>query len=219
MISLEKYSDKCYAVFGDTKEHKDQLKELGGKFNNNLKGRPGWVFHISKKDTIEKFVSDKCSSMPLLYLNSPILHPLKTTRSLFNTNTDPNAPPKGSSLSVESSQEKDGITIEDYSVKSFAVFGNTKEFKDKLAELGGKYNPNLKGQAGWVFSNKNRPNVDEWYKNTISVVDDDMETVSTIDCSEVLESGRKMVPKRYKFSSDVICSDDDETPIIRLLRK
>ena len=41
MISLEKYSDKCYAVFGDTKEHKDQLKELGGKFNNNLKGRPG----------------------------------------------------------------------------------------------------------------------------------------------------------------------------------
>ena len=53
------------------------------------------------------------------------------------------------------------IEIVDYSEKSFAVFGNTIAIKDKLKELGGKYNANLKRddekEPGWIFlSNKNK---------------------------------------------------------------
>ena len=46
-----KYSEKCIAVFGDTKPIKDSLKELGGKFNMNLthngEKKPGWIFPTS----------------------------------------------------------------------------------------------------------------------------------------------------------------------------
>ena len=46
--------------------------------------------------------------------------------------------------------------IIDYSEKALAVFGNTRQIKDQLKELGGRFNPKLthEGQkkAGWIFS-------------------------------------------------------------------
>jgi len=57
------------------------------------------------------------------------------------------------------------LTIIEYSEKSFVVFGTkTKEIKEKLKELGGKYNPSLKHQdgssfPGWIFSKKNEEKV------------------------------------------------------------
>lgn len=40
------------------------------------------------------------------------------------------------------------LYIEMYSEKSFAVFGETKAFKDTLKALNGKFNPNLKVRQG-----------------------------------------------------------------------
>ena len=52
----------------------------------------------------------------------------------------------------------EGVEIVDYSEKAIAVFGNTKEIKEQLKELGGKFNPALKYEggkrAGWIFSKK-----------------------------------------------------------------
>jgi len=41
------YSEKAFAIVGDTKAHRKQLKQLGGRFNRNLKCGAGWIF--SKK--------------------------------------------------------------------------------------------------------------------------------------------------------------------------
>lgn len=41
------YSEKAFAVVGDTKSRKAQLKKLGGRFNPRLKCGAGWIF--SKK--------------------------------------------------------------------------------------------------------------------------------------------------------------------------
>lgn len=47
------------------------------------------------------------------------------------------------------------LKIINYSDKSIVVVGDgTKTHKDSLKELGGKYNPNLSGGAGWIFSKK-----------------------------------------------------------------
>lgn len=58
-------------------------------------------------------------------------------------------------LNIETSCD---IFLVDYSVKAIAIFGNTKEIKDQLKKLGGKFNNNLTynniKQAGWIFSNK-----------------------------------------------------------------
>lgn len=44
--------------------------------------------------------------------------------------------------------------MEEYNDRSFAVRGDTKRYKDSLRQIGGRWNPNLKGGAGWIFSKK-----------------------------------------------------------------
>lgn len=59
------------------------------------------------------------------------------------------------------------LTIENYSDKSFVVRGETKPHKDKLKELQGKWNSNLTGGGGWIFSNKHREAVNK-YLNSLT---------------------------------------------------
>lgn len=49
-----------------------------------------------------------------------------------------------------------GVEIQDYSEKSFVVFGNTKSIKETLKSLGGRFNPYLTVGAGWVFSKQKK---------------------------------------------------------------
>lgn len=51
-MELSQYSDYSIAVMGDTKPHKDKLKELGGKYNGKLKTGPGWIFPKKSQDSI-----------------------------------------------------------------------------------------------------------------------------------------------------------------------
>lgn len=53
----------------------------------------------------------------------------------------------------------EGIEIVDYSDKAIAVIGNTKPYKGKLMELGGRFNKALKCGAGWVFQKTKKDEV------------------------------------------------------------
>ena len=57
-------------------------------------------------------------------------------------------------LKVEEEKIDHSINIVDYSEKSFAVIGDTKEYKDDFKKLYGRWNPNLKCGKGWIFSKK-----------------------------------------------------------------
>lgn len=64
VLSTVDYSDKTFIVFGDaTKTYKEQMKELGGRFNGRLKerpgfpGGPGWIFLVKYKPQVFKFVN------------------------------------------------------------------------------------------------------------------------------------------------------------------
>lgn len=59
------------------------------------------------------------------------------------------------------------IRIEEYSDKAFCVRGPTKPFKQELKDLGGRWNPNLKGGEGWIFRNVDRDAVDEWFDSLV----------------------------------------------------
>jgi hypothetical protein len=52
------------------------------------------------------------------------------------------------------------LFIVDYTEKAIAVFGETKSYKNKLSEIGGKYNASLthenEKKAGWIFSKAKR---------------------------------------------------------------
>lgn len=51
--------------------------------------------------------------------------------------------------------------IIDYSEKAIAVIGDTRDIKDKLKNLGGRFNPKLSCGAGWIFSKKQRAEVEK----------------------------------------------------------
>jgi hypothetical protein len=59
-IEFIRYSDKAFAIFGDTKPLKDKLKEMGCKFNPFLKynGEPrkGWIVSAKKEQLVREFL-------------------------------------------------------------------------------------------------------------------------------------------------------------------
>lgn len=53
-------------------------------------------------------------------------------------------------------QESTGIQIVEYSDRAIAVIGDTYPVRDKLKNLGGRFNSRLSCGAGWVFSRNRR---------------------------------------------------------------
>lgn len=55
-IQIIDYSEKSFAVIGETKVIKDQLKQLGGSFNPRLNCGAGWIFSKKKLDEVKAFL-------------------------------------------------------------------------------------------------------------------------------------------------------------------
>lgn len=59
-LEMVDYSEKAIAVFGDTKAIKEQLKELGGRFNPSLnyngEKRAGWIFSKKQADKVKELI-------------------------------------------------------------------------------------------------------------------------------------------------------------------
>ena len=64
----------------------------------------------------------------------------------------------------QEAEELPKFRIIDYSEKAIAVVGDTKDIKDQLKALCGRFNPNLSCGAGWIFSKKMRPEVEKLLK-------------------------------------------------------
>ena len=56
-INIIDYSDKAFAVVGDTKSVKDDLKKMGGRFNSKLSCGCGWIFSNKMRGEVERFIS------------------------------------------------------------------------------------------------------------------------------------------------------------------
>ena len=55
-LNITSYSEKSFVLRGDTKIHKEKIKEMGGKWNRNLKGGPGWIFSNNKRSIVDKWI-------------------------------------------------------------------------------------------------------------------------------------------------------------------
>lgn len=67
-VRIIDYSEKAFALVGETKTIKDNLKSLGGRFNSKLSCGAGWIFPKSKLTTVQAFldmgVMEKRESAP-----------------------------------------------------------------------------------------------------------------------------------------------------------
>lgn len=58
-LELIDYSEKSFAIIGETKPIKETLKTLGGSFNGRLSCGPGWIFSKSKIDIVKQTLNIK----------------------------------------------------------------------------------------------------------------------------------------------------------------
>lgn len=59
-MQIKDYSDVSFVLHGEeTKTHKEKIKELGGRYNRNLKDiGSGWVFSMKKKNDVIAWLKD-----------------------------------------------------------------------------------------------------------------------------------------------------------------
>lgn len=60
---------------------------------------------------------------------------------------------------TDESVKSSGLTVIDYSEKAVAVIGDTKAVKDRLKEMGGRFNAKLSCGPGWIFSKNKKDEI------------------------------------------------------------
>lgn len=55
-INIIDYSDKSFAVVGDTFPIRKELKQMGGCFNKRLSCGAGWIFSNKSREAVEKYI-------------------------------------------------------------------------------------------------------------------------------------------------------------------
>lgn len=94
------------------------------------------------------------------------------------------------------------IEIIDYSEKSIAVIGDTKNIKESLKEIGGVFNPRLRCGAGWIFSKKKMAELEELLGSGV-VTATTPERPQT-DTAELMEDYRAELVKLWRTDNKMI---------------
>lgn len=216
------YSDKAIAIQGDTKEHKEALAALGGKFNAMLRGGPGWIFSKRNKATIEEFVRkigvkkiEETRSSEQSMLQSPpptfIDSTKKGTRSI---ETRPNETRSAvSKIAIASSNEVLQNTVKHLSTK------NAIERIDFLSELLASLRvvdlEDLQEKVSSPAINEIKMPKDEKLVTTLTKPIDSKNGVNDVK-GKKMTIVKTIVPKNTVSSnSDVDSSDDEEEPVPR----
>ena len=153
MLRLVQYSEKSIAIFGNTKPIKDQLKELGGKFNNFLKEQnesnepitsAGWIFPNKNKSELLKLIETANKSPSVFDSDSENVMVEKVEKVEKKEEKEPYVSKALSQQDCFYENKEQQIKMIYYSEKSIGIFGEgTKNNKEKLVELGACFNGSL----------------------------------------------------------------------------
>jgi len=108
------------------------------------------------------------------------------------------------------------IQIARYSEKSVAVFGDTRHIKEKMMELGGRYNTNLKGKKGWIFSKNKSLEMIKYFKsskeNVLYYVSDEEEKSEEEESPDLINIMKKLL------ETDVTASANEAIAKLKSIR-
>jgi hypothetical protein len=98
-IYTEQYSEKSFVVIGDTQEHKESLKAMGGKWNSRLTNKEGdifgaWLFWSAKKLEVDNWIKNGYPSVN------------KSERNYDNSFGNTNSSDRQISIKIESMERK-----------------------------------------------------------------------------------------------------------------
>jgi hypothetical protein len=93
--------------------------------------------------------------------------------------------------------------LTDYSEKAVILTGDTKEHREELKKMGGKW---MRRQEGWVFSKKRRVQLEEWIEdNTVLVISAPEEFFSDGESSEWPDSDYEDLESNYTQLMAISC--------------
>lgn len=76
---------------------------------------------------------------------------------------------------MSGNQNAENITITDYSEKAIVVRGETREYRDALSSIGGKWNNNLRDGAGWIFPKTKRQEIERILSRSVNIISSNQE--------------------------------------------
>lgn len=135
------------AAYNEDYEHREKYSMGDGYYLGESKYR-GWVIEKEPIYNRERFIENFSYTAG----QEDNIH-VKGLQSI---------PKPENSSTTKQVQEADNLQFEivDYSEKAIALFGDTKEIKDTLKDLGGRFNPKLSyngsKKAGWIFAKAKR---------------------------------------------------------------
>lgn len=153
-----------YLAFSKTtRNNMNELKTASKRFKETENFIELFENPVEEEDKIEEFTKGH-SILPNYYFGSSSWSGWKVSKERYIDLSDEKTIEMLCVASAEGryfcEQEKNsqevvkgfkGLEIVDYSEKAIAVIGETKNIKDELKKLGGRYNPRLKCGAGWIF--------------------------------------------------------------------
>ena len=168
---LSKYSEKSFVVTGNTKDHKEELKEMGGRYNSKLSCGSGWIFSFSRKDEVESWVQKKQSSV--IWQQTPSSTAATTTTT--STSTYTSAPQPIASLVVltkEKEKDKEEVKEEDNALEILFTnfvsymtpfYKENKKLKDILNDFVLQQKQSSNEEVDHYFSNDNTKLYNHFY--------------------------------------------------------
>ena len=114
-MEIKDYTDKSFVLCGEeTKNHKDYIKELGGKWNANLKTGPGWIFSMNQKEKVHEFI--KTTDSKDGWKSSPVINKKEWSMNLERKKQSSSS----SSLSEELTEEiTKNYKYDEYDIKNY----------------------------------------------------------------------------------------------------
>jgi hypothetical protein len=145
-MEIKNYTDKSFVLCGEeTKNHKDYIKELGGKWNPNLTTGPGWIFSINQKEKVHEWIKTKSPKDG--EKSSPIINKKEWGVNLERKkNQSPISSVSSSSLSEELIEElieeiRKNNKHQEYEYEyEYEYENNVKKYRDVLLKILSKKN-------------------------------------------------------------------------------
>ena len=129
-MEIKDYTDKSFVLCGEeTKNHKDYIKELGGKWNSNLKTGPGWIFSMNQKEKVNELIKTTESKDGVK--SSPVINKKEWSMNLERKKQSSSS----SSLSEELIEELTEEITKNYKYDEYDI----KNYRDVLLKILSKH--------------------------------------------------------------------------------
>ena len=175
-LKLRDYSDKSFVVQGKTHNYRVDLKTLGGKYNPNLEGGPGWVFELSRKKDILNYIE---GGKPLVTDEVKIGND-KRSDSYVSTSTDRTSFQRSNQSFTSSSP-----TLLEYSTLLASITSMANDIKRINTAVNFLLTPEQKKTLDTIVNSNSENKKDKVVVKKEEIVCEDSEDSDGFDLSEV----------------------------------